>query len=127
MIKKREWSMRIWGLVGLLLVTTSASAHDQWANGNPIPDWVKHACCVENYQTIDERRLHRVMGPDVVTQEWKLLGYRVDGFYNLVSVDHRFDSEDGLTWIFYGIPDSSDDGVLDARPVIYCLFTNEGS
>jgi hypothetical protein len=119
--------MKIWSLVGLLLLTTSASAHDRWANGKPIPDWVKQACCVEDYQTIDERRVHRVMGPDPTTQEWELLGYRVDGFYNLVPVDRRFDSEDGLTWIFYGVPYSSDDIVSDMSPAIYCLFTNEGS
>jgi hypothetical protein len=106
------------------LATTSASAHDQWANGNPIPDWVKQACCGESYQTIDERRVHRVMGPDAVTQEWGLLGYRVDGFFNFVPVQHRFDSEDGLTWVFYGTPYADE---LDMRPAVYCLFTNEGS
>jgi hypothetical protein len=98
MIKQDEWSMRMLGLVvGLLLATTSASAHDHWANGKPIPDWVKQTCSAEDYQTIDERRVFRVMGPDPMTKEWELLGYRVDGFYSLVPVDRRFDSEDGLT------------------------------
>ena len=127
MIRQVEWSTKLMCLIGMLSVTTSASAHDQWANGKPIPDWVKRACCVEDYQTIDERRVHRVIGPDAMTQEWGLLGYRVDGFHNLVPVDRRFDSEDGLTWIFYGIPNSDDLGMSDMKPAIYCLFTNEGS
>ena len=127
MIRQRERSIKASWVIGLLLATTSASAHKQWANGRPIPDWVKQVCCVEDYQTIDERRVHRVMRPDAVTQERELLGYRVDGFYNLVPVDRRFDSEDGLTWIFYGIPNSDDLGMSDMRPAIYCLFTNEGS
>ena len=116
MIGQKEWSTKLWGLVGMLLITTSAGAHDQWANGKPIPDWVKHTCCAENYQTIDEGRVHRLMGPDPVTDKWGLLGYQVDGFYNIVPVDRRFDSEDGLTWIFYGFPYASDDFVSDMSP-----------
>jgi hypothetical protein len=127
MIKQGEWSTRFCGLIGMLLVTTSASAHDQWANGKPIPDWVKQACCAENYQTIDERRVHRLMGSDPLTNKWGPLGYKVDGFHNIVPVDRRFDSEDGLTWIFYGLPYSIDEFVSDMSPAIYCLFTNEGS
>jgi hypothetical protein len=119
MIKQGEWSIRTCGLVGLLLATTSVRAHDQWANGKPIPDWVKQTCCAEGYQTIDDRRVHRLMGRDPVTDKWGLLGYQVDGFYNVVPVERRFDSEDGLTWIFYGLG-------YEPRH-IYCLFTNEGS
>ena len=93
MLKHSEWSTKLWGLVGLLLVTTSASAHDQWANGKPIPDWVKQTCCAEGYQTIDERRVHRLMGRDPLTDKWGLLGYQVDGFYNVVPIEHRFEGK----------------------------------
>ncbi len=103
--------MRMWSLVGLLLVTTSASAHDQWSNGKPIPEWVKKNCCAnESPQVIDERRVHRVIGTDPITHVYGVIGYRVDGFKNIIPVERRYDSEDGLTWIF------SDISVADEYP-----------
>ena len=57
--------MRMWSLVGLLLATTSASAHQQWSNGKPIPDWVKQVCCADDEgHQIDARRMHLVRGRD---------------------------------------------------------------
>src|SRR4029077_6003711 len=120
--------MRMGSLVGVLLATTSASAHQQWSNGKPIPDWVKQVCCADDEgHQIDARRVHLVRGRDPMTHQWQLLGYRIEGFYNLVPIERRFDSEDGLTWIFYSVPSTSDEFVSDLRPIVYCLFTNEGS
>jgi hypothetical protein len=120
--------MRMWSLVGLLLVTTSASAHDQWSNGVPIPEWVKKWCCAEDEspQIIDERRVHRVIGTDPITNVYGIIGYRVEGFRNMIPVERRYDSEDGLTWIFSGTPTAADEFIPEG-PMVYCLFTNEGS
>jgi hypothetical protein len=120
--------MKMWSLVGLLLATTSASAHNQWSNGKPIPDWVKQVCCANNEgHQIDARQVHPVMGSDPMTHQRQLLGYRIEGMYNLVPIDRRFDSEDGLTWIFYSVPGTDYEFVSDLRPYVHCLFTNEGS
>ena len=40
MMRQREGSMRMLSLAALLLLTTSAHAHDQWNNGKPIEDWI---------------------------------------------------------------------------------------
>jgi hypothetical protein len=31
--------------VALAMVLTGANAHDYWANGEPVPTWVKTICC----------------------------------------------------------------------------------
>jgi hypothetical protein len=68
--------------------------------------------------------VHRVIGTDPITNVYGVIGYRVDGFKNIIPAERRYDSEDGLTWIF------SDISVADEyppEPMVYCLFTNEGS
>jgi hypothetical protein len=108
-------------------VTTAASAHDQWSNGKPIPEWVKKTCCMnETPQIIDERRVHRVIGTDPITHVYGILGYKVDGFPNIIPVERRYDSEDGLTWIFSETI-ATEYEYMPNGPIAYCLFTNEGS
>ncbi len=118
--------MRTWSLAALLLLPTAANAHDQWNNGKPIEDWIKKTCCANEVpMIIDARRVHPVMGHDIVTHAYGIIGYRVEGFSNLIPTIRRFDSPDGFTWVFADTPAS--DNEYPPEPMVYCLFTNEGS
>ena len=121
--------MRMWSLVGLLLLSTAANAHDQWNNGKPVEDWIKRECCANEVpESIDPRRVHRVMGVDWMTGQYGIIGYKVDGFDNLIPTIRRHDSPDGLTWIFADIiPGDDSESEVPPEPMVYCLFTNEGS
>jgi hypothetical protein len=90
--------MRMWSLAALLLLTTSAHAHDQWNNGKPIEDWIKKECCANEVpMIIDASRVHVVRGYDFVTGEYGIVGYKVDGFNNLIPTIRHHPSPDGFT------------------------------
>jgi hypothetical protein len=69
--------MRMWSLVGLLLLSTAANAHDQWNNGKPIEDWIKKECCANEVPVIiDPSRVHVVWGRDLMTGAYGVIGYK---------------------------------------------------
>ncbi len=93
----------------LLLLTASANAHDQWADGSAVPSWVKTACC-------GAREIHQTTMDKVHVAP---SGYwKVDGINNLVPPDKVFASQDGSVWIFY-------DPNTEPNSWVHCLFIVE--
>lgn len=83
-----------------------ASAHDTWANGDPIPAWVKAACCGPS----DAHRLE----PSQAHREGT--SWVVDGLPGVRwSEEKVFESQDGYVWAFY----KTYDGGLTYT---FCLF-----
>lgn len=79
------------GAVAALCFARPASPHDVWADGEPVPVWVKKACC----------------GPDDVHHprpdqvHLTASGWRVDGYPDLIPTGDALPSPDGEYWIFY--------------------------
>jgi hypothetical protein len=114
-------------LLLLLSATIPTNAHDQWANGDPIPAWIKSHCCngeeahnLTKEMGVTERDVKAreggamivVPGSDPTT---RYIYYRVKGFNNEVVAAQVFPSQDGNIWAFYaqgGPPQAS----------IWCLF-----
>lgn len=68
-----------------------AQAHTQWANGEPVPEWVTQACCgSDDVHHLRPEEVHVVEG-----------GYRIDGVKAMVPFSHTLPSPDGTYWIFY--------------------------
>lgn len=118
-------------------LASPAAAHNEWANGKPVPDWVKAACC----GPADAHPLR----PDQVQDEGDFCVVDGDfgGPYNgkIYKTIHIGDgrsapnpsaipSQDGDHWIFYrdgrGQCDRAIDGAsicaAGAQSNIYCLF-----
>jgi hypothetical protein len=76
-----------------------ACAHSQWADGSPVPKWVKTKCCGEqDVHHLLPEQVHRVDG-----------GYLVDGHDGVIPLSQTDPSQDGDYWIF-GSTVRSDDG-----------------
>jgi hypothetical protein len=85
---------------------TAAQSHDQWSNGDPVPPWVKSACCgPEDIHHLDPSQVH--LRDD---------GYHVDGYPKVVPVKSMIPSPDGDWWIFYRV---YSDGSYSS---VYCFF-----
>jgi hypothetical protein len=80
-----------------------AHAHQQWADGGAVPDWVKAWCC-------GPADAHR----DAPIERHKGQTY-VTGLRNPVDEEKIFDSQDGHIWAFFN------EAGGDAA-VVYCLF-----
>lgn len=74
-----------------LLCASPAFAHNEWANGAKIPDWVKSSCC----GPADAHHLN----PDQVTRDGDV--YHVVGYGRPIPVSQALPSQDGDYWIFY--------------------------
>ena len=69
-----------------------ASAHEVWADGNPVPSWVRQACCgPDDVHHLRPDQVHRI------SDDY----YMVDGYYRPISVKAVLPSQDGEYWIFY--------------------------
>jgi hypothetical protein len=79
-------------LVMLLLIAISASsAHERWANGDPVPLWVKMACCgPEDAHHLEPWQVHTL--PD---------GWHIDGYPQVIAYGQELRSFDGEYWLFY--------------------------
>jgi hypothetical protein len=85
----------------------SARAHDAWANGDPVPAWVKQACCGPD----DVHHLN----PEQVRHTQA--GWRVDGYPDPIPNGTEQPSPDGEYWIFYrNLPNGE-------VTRVYCFFT----
>jgi hypothetical protein len=105
------------GLIAILgaLAAVPACAHDQWADGGPIPDWVKDSCC----GPADAHHLT----PDQVHRYADY--YRVDGYHRPIPIGRALPSQDGDYWIFYRDKDGApgaDGGGSDGQSGVYCFF-----
>ena len=105
------------GLIAILgaLAAVPACAHDQWANGAPVPFWVKSSCC----GPADAHHLT----PDQVHRYSDY--YRVDGYNRRIPIAVALPSQDGDYWIFYREKDGAP-GVNGAgsggQSGVYCFF-----
>ncbi len=89
----------------ILLMGSGAHAHRVWADGTPVPEWVRNACCGPS-------DVHHLVPAQVhVTPT----GYRVDGIHELVPFAKTLASEDGEYWIFYRNYD-------DGTQYVFCFF-----
>ena len=91
----------------LLLLSSPASAHDRWADGSPVPAWVKTACC--GPEDVHHLRPEQVR----LTPE----GYWVEGYPEVIPVGKALPSADGDYWIFYKELGA---GMFSS---VYCFFT----
>jgi hypothetical protein len=93
-------------LASLIGSAPESFAHDQWSNGEPVPRWVKAACCgPEDAHHLQSTQVQQ--GPD---------GWRVDGYRQLIPNGRELPSLDGTYWIFYrNLSDGS-------QSKVYCFF-----
>ena len=90
-----------------LALVAPASAHDYWADGKPIPNWVKASCCgPADAHHLRPDQVHRV------SDDY----YEVDGYHHRVPVSQALPSQDGDYWIFYR------DDRSDGQSGMYCFF-----
>lgn len=84
-----------------------AHAHDMWANGFPVPAFVKSACC-------GPEDVHRYL-PGSIFLDNK--GWHIPGYNQPVPADHvTFPSADGYEYAFFKTyPDGS-------QTQVYCIF-----
>ena len=84
-------------LLAVLALASPAIAHDQWSNGDKVPDWVKASCCGKaDAHQIDPADVHH----DAVNQFY----YFDHGYEGKVNDKQVIPSEDGHYWIFYACP-----------------------
>ncbi len=116
--------MTRWLVLLGLLVSGPAYAHDQWANGAKIPEWVKLHCCNSN-EAHDLTLEMKVEAGQITSRQGGAMSvsggnisyiyYRVPGFENEVNATNVFPSQDGHVWAFY-----ANGGPPQAT--IWCLF-----
>ena len=82
-----------------------AAAHDQWADGAPVPAWVKSACCGPS-------DAHMLAENEVSLQDD---GWHIRGIDTVVPRDRVLPSQDGQIWGFWN-PASG------PNAPIYCFF-----
>jgi hypothetical protein len=93
-------------IVGLALAAGSASAHDVWANGETVPEWVKKACCgPADAHHLTAGQVHIL--PD---------GFRVDGYFEMIPKEKAQPSADGDYWIFYRTLSNGQ------QSMVYCFY-----
>lgn len=91
--------------VCLLARCAPAAAHDAWANGEPVPAWVKAYCCgPQDVHHLDARAVH-IMAD----------GYHIDGLDTVVPAERALPSPDGTYWAFWS-------PAAEPSPTIYCFF-----
>jgi len=79
-----------------------AHAHDYWANGTKVPDWVKSSCCGQaDAHALDPSQVQHKDG-----------FWYVDGYPDPIPDARVLPSQDGHYWIFYA---------TTSGPV-YCFF-----
>lgn len=108
--------------IGMVVTSSKAHAHDQWADGKTIPDWVKASCCgPADAHHLTPDMVHRV------SDEY----YRVDGYDDPIPVSLALPSQDGDYWIFYAdkgrkncSPEAPASGcfVEPYQSGVYCFF-----
>ena len=94
-----------WAAATWACAQVSASAHDFWETGEPVPPWVKSVCC-------GPEDVHHLK-PGAVHLEAD--GYHIDGIETVVPVERALPSPDGGYWGFWS-PYSG------THPLIYCFF-----
>ena len=90
---------------------SGAEAHDVWSNGQPVPGWVKAACCgPEDVHHLRPDQVHRISDY-----------YEVDGYQYRIPIQKALPSQDGDYWIFYR------DNIGGPQSGVFCFFVPMGS
>ena len=93
-------------IIVLGATASNALAHDQWADGGPVPAWVKQQCCgVSDAHHLRPAQVH-------VTAA----GYRIDGYREVIPQKTLLPSQDGDWWVFYR------DYPNGTQSQVYCFF-----
>ena len=99
----------------ILALAAPASAHDYWADGKPIPNWVKALCCgPADAHHLRPDQVHRV------SDDY----YEVDGYHGnggKIPVSQALPSQDGDYWIFCR-DDAANLSGSRGQSGIYCFF-----
>ena len=75
----------------LACASATARAHDRWADGEPVPAWVREQCCgPADAHHLRADQVHR-------TPE----GYVIDGYAYRIPEPRLDPSPDGEWWLFY--------------------------
>jgi hypothetical protein len=98
--------MRLCLAAAFVVGVAPSLAHDQWANGNPIPAWVKSTCC-------GPADAH-ILRPDQVTRNARG-DHFVQGYREPIAASFALPSEDGDYWIFYR------DNLDGSRSAVFCF------
>lgn len=75
----------------LLFYVYAANAHNQWANGSTVPDWIKKACC-------GQAEAHILGSNDYWIDR---NGFHIKAIEAVVPLDKVLPSQDGKVWAFY--------------------------
>jgi hypothetical protein len=103
----RATPLAVLSVVVTLFSSNAALAHERWANGDPVPAWVKAACCgPEDVHHLSPEQVHLIEG-----------AWRVDGYPDPIPVGTELPSPDGEYWIFYRTLPNGD------KTRVYCFFT----
>jgi hypothetical protein len=95
----------------LWLCPDFSHAHDTWANGKKVPDWVKGSCC-------GPADAHRLTIANIHTAPWNEDYIIVDGYREPIRKATVLPSEDGFVWIFY----KDDVNTPSGQSTVYCVF-----
>lgn len=80
--------------------------HDQWADGEDVPEYVKSSCCGKSdAHHLQPEQVHVVSG-----------GYRVEGYREVIPEGRMQPSPDGEFWVFYRDLPNGD------QSSVYCFF-----
>lgn len=94
-----------------VLASSPSFAHDYWANGKKVPDWVKASCCGQaDAHALEPDQVHHKDGY-----------YLVDGYNGHIPDAKAIPSQDGHYWIFYR-DNYSNDGTSHSQSGVYCFF-----
>jgi hypothetical protein len=88
----------------LVVAARRAPAHDVWANNEPVPAWIKSACCGEADAHVLEP------GDYWIDKE----GFHIKAVNRVVDLDKILPSQDGKVWAFYS--------VVGENVNVYCVF-----
>jgi hypothetical protein len=105
-------------LILLILVGLSpnfAHAHDTWADGKKVPDWVKASCCGPS-------DAHRLTMLNVHSAPWNDDYILIDGYNEPIRKATALPSEDGFVWVFYKEGVNTPSG----QSTVYCVFMPMG-
>ncbi len=103
--------------LALYFMATHAQAHDVWANGQKVPDWVKSTCC--GPADVHHLRPDQVQGPmKGANGEWV---YLVEGYPEPIPAERALPSQDGDFWVFYK-KDRDEHTGKEYFSSVYCFF-----
>jgi hypothetical protein len=75
----------------IVLAPTITLAHDVLDDGEPVPPWIKAACCSKaDAHHLTQAQVHAVPG-----------GWKIDGYPDVIPSEQALPSPDGSYWAFY--------------------------